>query len=42
MITSSRNYPIIDFMEITTTKQKGTIGNINCDSPVWENKPRCN
>ena len=18
------------------------IGNVNCDSPVWKNKPRCN
>ena len=23
-------------------ERKGKIGNINCDSPVWKNKPRCN
>ncbi len=34
--------PIIDFMKKTTNEKKGKIGNINCDSPVWKNKPRCN
>ena len=24
------------------TNKKGKIGNINCDSSVWKNKPRCN
>ena len=33
---------IIDFMKKTTSESKGKIGNINCDSPVWKNKPRCN
>ena len=33
---------IIDFMKKTTNQTKGKIGNINCDSPVWKNKPRCN
>ena len=33
---------IIDFMKKTTNEKKGKIGNINCDSPVWKNKPRCN
>ena len=33
---------IIDFMKKTTSETKGKIGNINCDSPVWKNKPRCN
>ena len=32
--------PIIDFMK-KTTDEKGIKGNINCDSPVWKNKPRC-
>ena len=36
------NEPIIDFMKKTTNDKKGKIGNINCDSPVWKNKPRCN
>ena len=35
------NPPIIDFMRKTTDKNKGKIGNINCDSPVWKNKPVC-
>ena len=34
--------PIIDFMKKTTNEKKGKIGNVNCDSPVWKNKPRCN
>ena len=34
------NPPIEDW-SIETTK-KGMKGNINCDSPVWKNKPRCN
>ena len=33
---------IIDFMKKTTNQTKEKIGNINCDSPVWKNKPRCN
>ena len=33
---------IIDFMKKTTNEKKGKLGNINCDSPVWKNKPRCN
>ena len=33
---------IIDFMKKTTSESKGKIGNINCDSTVWKNKPRCN
>ena len=36
------NEPILDFMKKTTSESKGKIGNINCDSPVWKNKPRCN
>ena len=36
------NEPIIDFMKKTTNDKKGKIGNINCDSPVWRDKPRCN
>ena len=36
------NEPIIDFMKKTTNEKKGKKGNINCDSPVWKNKPRCN
>ena len=34
------NDPIEDW-SLETTK-KGMKGNINCDSPVWKNKPRCN
>ena len=33
------NPPIIDFMEKTTKNDKQ---NINCNSTVWKNKPRCN
>ena len=33
------NPPIIDFMEKTTNEKQG---NINCDSAVWKNRPRCN
>ena len=22
--------------------KKGKIGNINCDSPVWRDRPQCN
>ena len=36
------NEPIIDFMKKTTNEKKRKIDNINCDSPVWKNKPRCN
>ncbi len=35
------NPPIIDFSIKTTKDKKGSKGNINCDSPVWKNKPRC-
>ena len=24
------------------TTEKGMKGKINCDSPVWKNRPRCN
>ena len=24
------------------SSNKKNVGNINCDSPVWKNKPRCN
>ena len=34
------NPPIEDWS--IETNKKGKIGNINCDSPVWKNKPRCN
>ena len=34
------NPPIKDWS--IKTNEKGMKGNINCDSPVWENKPRCN
>ena len=34
--------PIIDFMKKTTREKKGMKDKINCDSPVWKNKPRCN
>ena len=33
------NKPILDFMKKTTNDKQG---NINCNSPVWKNKPRCN
>ena len=33
------NEPILDFMKKTTNDKQG---NINCNSPVWKNKPRCN
>ena len=36
------NSPIIDFMKKTTNDKKEKTGNINCYSPVWKNKPRCN
>ena len=36
------NEPIIDFMKKTTPEKKGLKGKINCDSPVWRDKPRCN
>jgi len=36
------NPPIIDFMKKTTNEKKGNMGNINCDSTVWKNKPRYN
>ena len=36
------NEPIIDFMKKTTNDKKGKIGNINCDSPVWRDRPQCN
>ena len=29
-------------MKKTTNEKKGNIGNINCNSPIWEKKPRCN
>ena len=34
------NPPIEDWS--TKTTEKRMRGNINCDSPVWKNKPRCN
>ena len=34
--------PIMDWSIKTTPEKKGNLGNINCDSPVWKNKPRCN
>ena len=34
------NPPIKDWS--IKTNEKGMKGNINCDSPVWKNKPRCN
>ena len=24
------------------SSNKKNVGNINCDSPVWKNKPKCN
>ena len=36
-----QNEPIIDFMKKTTLEKKGLQGNINCDSPVWKNRPQC-
>ena len=33
--------PIMDWSIKTTPEKKGNIGNINCDSPVWKNKPKC-
>ena len=36
-----KNEPIIDF-KIETKDFKDMRGNINCNSPVWRNKPRCN
>ena len=33
---------IIDSNEIQKMENKNKLGNINCDSPVWKNKPRCN
>ena len=36
------NEPIIDFMKKTTNDKKGKLGNINCDSPVWRDRPQCN
>ena len=33
--------PQIEDWSIESNK-KGIKGNINCDSPVWKNKPRCN
>ena len=36
-----KNEPIIDF-KIKTKNFKDMQGNINCNSPVWKNKPRCN
>tara|TARA_Y100001978_G_C23565789_1_gene371582 strand:+ start:196 stop:792 length:597 start_codon:yes stop_codon:yes gene_type:complete len=36
-----KNPPIEDWSE-TTTNSKRMIDKINCNSPVWKNKPRCN
>ena len=33
---------IIDNIEIQKIKKKNKAGNVNCDSPVWKDKPRCN
>ena len=35
-----QNPPIKDWS--IKTNEKGMKSNINCDSPVWKNKPRCN
>ena len=29
-------------IEIRKVEKKNKAGNVNCDSPVWKNKPRCN
>jgi len=44
--------PKVDFSDLYQFRDKGirkrgssnkkNVGNINCDSPVWKNKPRCN
>ena len=34
--------PAIEDWSETTTNSKRMIDNINCNSPVWKNKPRCN
>ena len=34
-------YKYKDIKKRTSSKSKN-VGNINCDSPVWKNKPRCN
>ena len=33
---------IIDNIKIQKIKKKNKAGNVNCDSPVWKSKPRCN
>ena len=33
---------IINNVEVNKIERKKKLGNINCDSPVWTNKPRCN
>ena len=33
---------IINNVEANKIERKKKLGNINCDSPVWKNKPRCN
>ena len=33
---------IIGNIEMKKIMKKKKIGNINCNSPVWKNKPRCN
>ena len=33
---------IIKSAETKKIERKEKLGNINCDSPVWKNKPRCN
>ena len=33
---------VINNIEIRKVEKKNKSGNINCDSPVWKNKPRCN
>ena len=33
---------VINNIEIRKVEKKNKAGNVNCDSPVWKNKPRCN